>query len=90
MLSALHPLTPTINISTEREVTADTIKTVLEGFDPKLAGALTVAGASQHKKKKRLMYVWMMVQHWRGPSQPHVSELLCGKQKESLISFTLF
>lgn len=45
-----NPLTPTINISTEHEETGDTIKTVLEGSDPKLAGALTVAGALQQKK----------------------------------------
>lgn len=91
------PLTSTINISTEHEGSGDTIKTVLEGFDPKLAGALVVAGVLQ-QKKSYFIYVWKIVQKrvivaqwgWGGRAYPHVKALLCGKQKESLISFTLF
>lgn len=75
----------------------DIIKTVLEGFDPKLAGAPVVAGASQ--QKKGISYTWGKMTRekvtvaqgdWRGRVYPHVKALLCGKQRESLIAFALF
>ena len=45
-----YPLTPTINVSTEHEGRGDTIKKLLEGFDPELAGALVVARALKQKR----------------------------------------
>ena len=54
--SVYNPLTSTINIPTEHEGRGDIIKTVLEGFDPKLAGVLVVAGALQ--RKEGISYMW--------------------------------
>lgn len=79
----------------------DIIKTVLEGFDPKLAGVLVVAGALEHLKKKKkgssYMCAWKTKESHCNRSEIGETGLihtsrppLCGKQKESLIAFALF
>lgn len=84
---AHDPLTPAINISAEHEGRADTIKTVLWGFHLQLAATwenraahICVETKESHRGGVRSA----------GQSYPHVKPLLCGKQTESLISFTLF
>ncbi len=90
-----NPLTCTINISTEHEG-RDTIKTVLEGFDPKLAGVLVVAGALQ--QKKGISYVWKIVRRkvivaqwgWWGRAYPHVKHSCVGGKRKVLYHLLYF
>lgn len=92
-----YPLTPTINISTEHEGRGDTIKTLLEGFDPKPAGALVVAGAFQQNRgipymcgnmvqKSVIVVEWA----WWGQAHPHAKALVWeNKGKSYIIYFIL-